>query len=423
MRRVMLATRPAGAIVLAGLLIACLAIPARGQPTDRPFDSFDDGDWLELSTRGTVGHFSPRAIVRLERAAYVAVFEVEPGVGATLLHPSDGDDQIRLPPGEHALRLNGLQQAFHRRLTLAHLGPAFAHRDPVVPYNHLVAVAATGPLRLGQLLSGHVFEHSHAYAGVEEVTGALLAEVLGERTADAWTIARSSYLKFRSEQLLLTFTDIQQDAPFLVTGAEIQLPGLVDWTGVPALARGLVPSPADVRPPEEATARRPNGRSAAGDRSAPTPAPEASRELDADRRGLLAWVADARRTLGRGGARDLERLGAALRRVGADVPVLRPRRSAADRRAGASSRADRLRRLLPGASPARSGRGGGGLGGLGIARPASRPDAPNGWTGTRVHRPGLPHAGPRPGSLPGRKPGPRVELPDPDLPERGGDPD
>lgn len=402
MRRSARATRPLETILVAGLLLCCPLVAAEAQPASShgPGGTYADG-WLELATEGTADHFQPRATFRLERAAYVAVFEVEPGVGATLLHPFGSNRQVRLSPGEHAFRLNGVQQAFNRRMMLAHLSQAFVHRDPVVPYNHLVAVASSRPLELDGLLSGRIFEYARGFAGVEEVTGALLAEVLGARAAGEWTIARTSYLKFRSDPLVFAYGDPQTVTPYLALGTELQLLGLEEdprfpefvtcLFGTDALAAffhglGTVGPDVDCRrrlkaidvpgvelPATIASAPRSDGpqcdtrqimegrvhaalaeqglgqvmldRKHGGKEAG---LPRLLGELDEARLAELQRVADAGRPLGSDGAETLEQLGADLRRAGAEVPLERMRR-AADRddrrRAAARARAERLRRL------------------------------------------------------------------------------
>ena len=386
MRELRRIRRVPGTILVAGLL-ACgsaAAVHAQAPPGSDAVHERASG-WLDLATEGTADAHQPVARLRLERPAYVAVFEVEPGVGATLLYPYGAEGQTRLSEGEHGFRLNGLKQAFNRRTMLAHLGWAFVHRDPVVPYNHLVAVAADRPLRLDGLLSSRVFRYARAFAGAEEVTGALLAEVVGERPAGAWTLAATRYLKFRNEPLLFAFRDLQAAAPYLVLGGELQLLGLEDDPRIPALTTclsgaetlaafyhglGAVGPVADCRrrlgaprlagvpvPP-----RRPDGIAprAGGDRS---PAPnggtggtdgspggtgKAVADLDGQDRALLRVLADATRSIEDDDAASLERLGDRLRRAGLDVPVRRLRRlgERSERwRAAARRRAERLRRL------------------------------------------------------------------------------
>lgn len=361
MRRTAAATRPLETILVAGLLLCCPLLDAEAQSANPPATAgVYGGDWLDLATEGTTDHFQPRATLRLDRAAYVAVFEVEPGVGATLLYPFGAEGQARLSGGEHVFRLGGVQQAFHRRLMLAHLEHAFAHRDPVVPYNHLVAVASTRPLELAGLLSGQIFEYAHGFAGVEEVTGALLAEVLGGRPAGTWTIARTSYLKFRNDPLLFTAGDVQTAAPFLALGTELQLLGLeadprfpefvTCLFGTETLAAffhglGAVGPDLDCRRRLQAIdvpgVELPSTIASAG-------GPEGRAVLDREDREALARAADAGRSLGPDADEALGRLAPELNREGDEVPLDRMRRlrsGAEGWRAAARARAERLRRL------------------------------------------------------------------------------
>lgn len=372
--------RVVGAILGLGLLVGAPGLDARAQQSPAASSApVQAADWLELTTEGTTDAFQPRARLQLERSAYVAVFEVEPGVGATLLYPYGADDQIRLSAGEHGFRLNGLRQAFNRRTMLAHLGWAFAHRDPVVPHNHLVAVASERPLALDGLLSGRVFRYARAFAGAEEITGALLAEVLEDRRAGDWTLATARYLKVRNEPLLFAFRDLQAGAPYLVLGDELQLLGLEDDPRIPALVTclygaetlaafyhglGAVGPDRDCRrrlaslrlagvpvPPRRPAASPPERAS----RDGPGP-DEAVPGLDEDGRALLRALADATRTLDDDGRAALERVGVELRRAGFEVPVegIERLEARSERwRSAVRRRADRLERagLRPNGRP------------------------------------------------------------------------
>lgn len=194
--------------LLLGALLVCLpaaagaqeATPASDEPASGEHPS--DAPRVELSTVGTYSYHRPYARLELEEPAYVAVFEIEPGVGATLLYPHDPWPQNLHMAGVHSVDLTGPQVRAARQAMRNHLGYAFAHRSPVVPRNHLVVVASERPLRLDALMSGRVFEHLHGYSGHEEVARALLDRVTrGMRTA-AWSSAGTSYWKFRDPGLL-----------------------------------------------------------------------------------------------------------------------------------------------------------------------------------------------------------------------------
>ncbi len=429
MSRAKAATRPAKTLLVAGLLLACPLGLARAQSAPTPDGGTGyGGDWLRLTTEGTSDHVQPRATVRLERPAHVAVFEVEPGVGATLLHPSGADRQARLSEGRHTFRLNGIQQAFNRRTMLAHLSGAFVHRDPVVLHNHLVAVASTRPLELGGLLSGRIFEHSRGFAGTEEVAGALLAEILGDRPAGAWTLARASYPKFRNEPLLFAARDLQADAPYLVLGTELQLLGLEADPRIPELVTclfgaetlgafhhglGAVGPDVDCRRRLKAldvpgvdlpaTIASAPGSGAGHDRTAG--GPSGPGDPGVDRSELLARVADAGRSLGRDAGEELERLGVELRRDGAAVPLERMRSlrgRTGDWRSAVRARAERLRRARgiglprgrtpppPGVESVRPAAGRGGAPAPAAADPQAgdaRPDARSAPPGDRPRPP------------------------------------
>lgn len=179
---------------------------------------------VELSTDGTYASFQPVARVELNRPGYVALFEVEPEVGATMLYPDDPDDPRRYGAGVHELRLNGIALGLRRQLMAWHLGWAFAHRPQVVPENHLVAVVSDEPLDVSELRSERIFRHVRGSAGPGEVTDALLAAVVGRRPAVRWDVARTSYAKYRDPWLLAT-SGPWYDAPFLPLRRELVFTG------------------------------------------------------------------------------------------------------------------------------------------------------------------------------------------------------
>lgn len=193
--------RASAALLFVALLACPLAAASAQQAAPAPVVPTDAGR-VEMTTVGTYLYYRPQAHVRLERPSYVAVFEVEPGVGATLLYPADAWSQRLEPAGEHGVDLTGHRARTARRAMIRHLASAFAHRPPVVPRNHLVVVASDRPLRLDGLLSGRIFEHDHGRAGVGEVTRALLAHVTRWKRPAAWDWAATSYWKFHDPSVL-----------------------------------------------------------------------------------------------------------------------------------------------------------------------------------------------------------------------------
>ena len=84
--------------------------------------------------------------MRVDRPAYVALFEILPGHGVSLVHPLPGD-AARLPAGEIHLR------AERWMIQRDRYAPSPAHRPPILgrperPAGHLFLVASTEPLDL-----------------------------------------------------------------------------------------------------------------------------------------------------------------------------------------------------------------------------------------------------------------------------------
>ncbi len=204
----------------AGLLLCTSTLPAQ-EPTS-PEES--TAPRVELAAKGTYASFQPVASVRIDRPGYVTLFEVEPGVGATMLYPDDPSDPERFATGSHELRLNGLPTASRRQLMAWHLGWAFAHRPRLVPENHLVAVVSEEPLDVSELRSQRIFRYTKSSAGAREVTGALLASVAGGLESEDWNAARTSYDKWRDPSLLAR-SGPWLDAPFLPLARELVFTG------------------------------------------------------------------------------------------------------------------------------------------------------------------------------------------------------
>lgn len=211
---------PAATSLAAGLLLCASALPAQ-EPTS-PEDA--TAPQVELTAEGTYASFRPAARVRIDRPGYLSLFEVEPGVGATMLYPDDPSDPERLAAGTHELRLNGLPTAARRQLMAWHLGWAFAHRPRLVPENHLVAVVSHRPLDVSELRSRRIFRYTESSAGAGEVTAALLASVTDGLEAGDWSVARTSYDKWR-DPWLLAQSGPWLDAPFLPLARELVFTG------------------------------------------------------------------------------------------------------------------------------------------------------------------------------------------------------
>lgn len=217
--------RFAGATTLAAGLLLCTTGSSQAQEAS---DHARAQPRVELAAEGVYGSFRPTARVTIDRPGYVALFEVEPGVGATMLYPDDPVDPERFAAGTHELRLNGLPAATRRRLMAWHFGWAFVHRTGLALDNHLVAVVSEEPLDVSELRSKRIFRYTKGSAGAGEVTGALLSTVAGHLSAQRWDAAHDSYAKFRDPWLLAT-SGPWLDAPFLPLGR------ILAFTGWPPL--------------------------------------------------------------------------------------------------------------------------------------------------------------------------------------------
>lgn len=214
-------TRFAGATILTAALVLCTTASAQAQEQAA---SDERAPQVSIVTEGVYASPHPVARVHIDRPGYVALFEVEPGVGATMLYPDDPADPERFDAGVHELRLNGVPAANRRLLMRWHLGWAFAQRPFLVPRNHLVAVVSRQPLDASKLLSQRILHYSKNRADADEVTLALLSTVTEGMGDHAWSAARTSYDKHRDPRLLATF-DPWVDAPFYPLARELAFTG------------------------------------------------------------------------------------------------------------------------------------------------------------------------------------------------------
>lgn len=190
----------------AALAAFCLGLTAHGaaQVPEPPADR--DAPRVLLSTAGVYSSFHPRVEVHLSRAAHVAVFEVEPGVGALRMYPFPSDRSVRLEAGTHEFRLNGVRATNQREQFLARLGHRLRARSADYREAYLVAVASERPLRISQLSAGRVFAYrggsGSAGGAVGSVVAALFDVLLPEVGADDWSWDLHSYSKARDPWLV-----------------------------------------------------------------------------------------------------------------------------------------------------------------------------------------------------------------------------
>lgn len=373
--------RHAPGLVVAGAAAAACALallPARGldaqepAPAPGPVESVG----VDLAVEGVNFATRPRARVTVDRAAYVAVFEVEPGVGAVMLWPHDLSPQRRVEAGTHEFVLNGPRMGLRRSLLVWHLASAFLFRSTLQTRSHLVAVASEAPIRTGDLHSDRVFAYRHGSAPTREVTGALLSRVVDAPMRTPWSYATVSFPKYWVGQLGAV-ADPLVWAPFvpvhvpLAPGLDLALRdrcgperGFSFFFGAltPAHLRRDVCGERTRLPRLTSLELPPRSVPAPSGEDAGTPAPPRppegpedgeGAELPVDPGEILRRVADAReRTSESPGRTDrrLERLAETL--AGRGVPVRAPdlRRARRDARARAEEawkrrRAERLRRL------------------------------------------------------------------------------
>jgi len=162
------------------------ASPASGQEetaaAERPATEDYRGGGIAptIETGSTVTHVQPRATVRINRPAYVAVFELKPGAGAVLLQPSNVDDPEMREAGSFSFRLNGRQISNHRKRFYRHLGHRAERAGSIRDWAYLVVIASPAPLRFETLRSKRVYEQRNS-DNTEELIQALLAEVVSEK--------------------------------------------------------------------------------------------------------------------------------------------------------------------------------------------------------------------------------------------------
>lgn len=161
---------------------------------------------VRITTTGVYSSYQPRAEIHLSRAAHVAVFEVEPGVGALRMYPFSSDRSMRAEAGTHVFRLNGVRAANLREQFLARLGHRLRTRVEDYPEAYLLAVASDRPLRFSELSSGRVFAYHGGgiggSGGVGSVVAALFDRLLPEVGAGDWSYDLHSYSKTRDPGLV-----------------------------------------------------------------------------------------------------------------------------------------------------------------------------------------------------------------------------
>lgn len=180
-----LARKPVSVLMATFALLALCSLPARGQQTttqqafrlDLPAQAQYQP---RLATDGVFDHIQPTLEVELDRESYVAVFQIEPEVGAVLLYPHH-PDRPALKRGALSIRMNGLQMETRRELFHYHLGHYYSATLPFRPFSHLLVVTSAYPMNFTSLMSGRVWRAGGFY-NTQTMVEKLLGTVLSPRT-------------------------------------------------------------------------------------------------------------------------------------------------------------------------------------------------------------------------------------------------
>ena len=200
----------AGAAALAAAGIACFGLSGQLEAQEPDRDAVRPGPRVSIITEGVFGSLHPRAIVELSEPAHLAVFEVEPGVGAVMLYPHASGRSERVKEGRPTVSLSGVRTSNVRATFHAHLGHRLRFRSGHHPEAYLVAVASDRPLRLSGLLSGRVYAYEQqgsfaVDASVGETVAGLLNDVVAGVETSGWHYDLHAYSKHRSPGLSTFF--------------------------------------------------------------------------------------------------------------------------------------------------------------------------------------------------------------------------
>lgn len=139
---------------------------------------------VHLATVGTFGLVRPYADVVTSDPAYVAVFEVEPDVGAVMLWPYT-NGRARFVENRHVeVGLSGPPVTLYRQEFRDRLRSRFLLASHVRPEAYLVAIASRRPLQLSGLLGGRIYRYEGGFASAYTVARALVERVAPGPRAD-----------------------------------------------------------------------------------------------------------------------------------------------------------------------------------------------------------------------------------------------
>lgn len=158
---------------------------------------------VSISTSGTWGYVRPYADVSVSSPAYVAVFEVEPDIGAVMLWPYQRGRSERVT--RHvSLELAGPRQARYREIFRDHLIDRFLLASRIRPRAYYLVIASRRPMDLSRLESGRVFPYPRRSGTAYEVARSLVDAVVGGPRSE-WDYDVTSILKGRDATLGLAF--------------------------------------------------------------------------------------------------------------------------------------------------------------------------------------------------------------------------
>lgn len=184
--------RKLAAALVTGAVAVCLAVgpapaSAQDQAAAQPLR-------VNISTAATGGYVRPYADVSVSSAAYVAVFEVEPDIGAVMLWPDGSVRSQGLARGHVSVELAGPRQARYRQMFYDRLYRRFLMASQIRPRAYYVAIASRRPLDLSRLESGRIFSYPQSYGTGYDVARALVDAVVRGPRSD-WDYDVTSLVK------------------------------------------------------------------------------------------------------------------------------------------------------------------------------------------------------------------------------------
>lgn len=172
------------------ILVAAPAMAQQRAPSPTP-----PSPTVALLTEDPCCQFEPRLEFWLAEPAYVTVFQVYPGLGASRIYPHGSEElSTLLDRGRHGFRYLGIQANHARTVFDWHYGHFAPFRSSVQPFEHVVVVASDRPLTDEALASGTAFKHAPGDSDAGEVVARLVAAITPEGARIA--LDRGAWLRF-----------------------------------------------------------------------------------------------------------------------------------------------------------------------------------------------------------------------------------